>query len=79
MHPLRVGDSAGQRVRGEQVDALGSGRRGRDAATGARSSSSLTRQAYAEKICNGSSALTTYSPASTISEMRRSTHRLQSR
>ena len=33
---LRVGDSAGQRVRGEQVDALGSGRRGRDAATGAR-------------------------------------------
>ena len=33
---LRVGDSAGQRVRGQHVDALRSGRRGRDAATGAR-------------------------------------------
>ena len=33
---LRVGDSAGQRVRGKHVDALGSGRRGRDAASGAR-------------------------------------------
>ncbi len=33
---LRVGDSARQGTRGEHVDALGSGRRRRDAATGAR-------------------------------------------
>ena len=33
---LRVGDSAGQRAGGEHVDALGSGRRGRDAASGAQ-------------------------------------------
>lgn len=32
----RVAESAGQRTRREHVDALGSGRRGRDAASGAR-------------------------------------------
>jgi uncharacterized membrane protein YedE/YeeE len=33
---LRAGDSAGQRARGQHVDALGSSRRGNDAVTGAR-------------------------------------------
>lgn len=33
---LRTGESAGQRARGQQVDALGSGRQGRDAAPGAQ-------------------------------------------
>jgi len=33
---LRVGDSAGERAGGEHVDALGSGRRGRHAASGAQ-------------------------------------------
>jgi hypothetical protein len=33
---LRAGDSAGERAGGEYVDALGSGRRGRDAAAGAQ-------------------------------------------
>ncbi|MEA2276847.1 MAG: hypothetical protein QOC78_1807 [Solirubrobacteraceae bacterium] len=55
-------------------DAVG-GRGGRRGAP-----SAALRQTYsAPKIDSGSSALTTYWPASTISEIRRSAHRLHSR